>query len=308
MPSALLGQRKLCKEFLQRNGIMIRIFFSTALVLGLAGSLHAAPTPTPTPTPEPSFLSGFKARANPSATPLKTRVAVGRGTHLGVDRSAQTPTPRPTPKRKPSAPTERKSPTATATPTKAAASPTPIPTPSPQKETPPLPSPTSSVSTATASPSPTPAETAMPTLTSTPVPTQSPTPNPTASTPSVSSPTKVELTLTKFEPSHGSPGDSDYRSAQLSYRINVPKPMEYPTINFTVETSSGKLFERVVRLPGSSAFVELGDNTEHTSALDPVPRDDWVDAYAKTDRAMFNWSIEGESSGGIEKPVKKAWP
>src|SRR5215471_20845647 len=283
MPSALLGQRKLCKEFLQRNGIMIRIFFSTALVLGLAGSLHAAPTPTPTPTPKPSFLSGFKARANPSATPLKTRVAVGRGTHLGVDRSAQTPTPRPTPKRKPSAPTERKSPTATATPTKAAASPTPIPTPSPQKETPPLPSPTSSVSTATASPSPTPAETAMPTLTSTPVPTQ-------------------------FEPSHGSPGDRDYRSAQLSYRINVPKRMEYPTINFTVETSSGKLFERVVRLPGSSAFVEPGDNTEHTSALDPVPRDDWADAYAKTDRAMFNWSIEGESSGGIEKPVKKAWP
>ena len=84
--------------------------------------------------------------------------------------------------------------------------------------------------------------------------------------------------------------------------------MEYPTINFIVETASGKLFERVVRLPAGSAFVEPGDDTEHTSALDPVERDDWADAYAKTDRAKFNWSIEGESSGGIEKPVKKAWP
>ena len=84
--------------------------------------------------------------------------------------------------------------------------------------------------------------------------------------------------------------------------------MEYPTINFSVEASSGKLFERVFKLPDGSAFLEPGDSTEHTVALDPVPRDDWSDAYAKTDRATFNWSIEGQSSGGIEKPVKKAWP
>ena len=84
--------------------------------------------------------------------------------------------------------------------------------------------------------------------------------------------------------------------------------MEYPVINFTVETSSGKLFERVSRLPRGSAYVEPGDDTEHTVALDPVPRDDWADAYAKADRATFNWSIEGESSGGIEKSVKKPWP
>lgn len=84
--------------------------------------------------------------------------------------------------------------------------------------------------------------------------------------------------------------------------------MEYPVINFTVETPTGKIFERVFRLPAGSAFVETGDNTEHTVALDPVSRDDWADAYKKTDRAMFNWSIEGESSGGIEKPVKKSWP
>ena len=84
--------------------------------------------------------------------------------------------------------------------------------------------------------------------------------------------------------------------------------MEYPTINFTVETSSGKLFERVARLPAGSTFVEPGDNTEHTVALDPVERDDWADAYAKTDRAMFNWSIEGQSSGHSEMSVKKPWP
>jgi hypothetical protein len=124
----------------------------------------------------------------------------------------------------------------------------------------------------------------------------------------VSRPTKVELTLTKFQPPHGSPGDRDYRSAQLSYRISVPNRMEYPTINFTVETSSGKLFERVFQLPSGSAFVEPDDNTEHTVALDPVSRGDWADAYGKTERATFTWSIEGQSSGSTEKPVKKPWP
>ena len=84
--------------------------------------------------------------------------------------------------------------------------------------------------------------------------------------------------------------------------------MEFPTINFTVETSSGKLFERVFTLPAGSAFIEPGDNTEHTVALDPVSRDDWADAYAKTDKATFNWSIEGQSSGHGEMPVKKSWP
>ncbi|HEX4638010.1 MAG TPA: hypothetical protein VH170_00825 [Chthoniobacterales bacterium] len=116
------------------------------------------------------------------------------------------------------------------------------------------------------------------------------------------------MIFTKFEPQQGSPGGADYRNARLTYRINVPKRMEYPAINFSVETSAGKLFERVSRLPRGSAYVEPGDETEHTVALDPAPRDDWADAYAKTDRAMFNWSIEGESSGGIEKPLKKAWP
>lgn len=84
--------------------------------------------------------------------------------------------------------------------------------------------------------------------------------------------------------------------------------MEFPTINFTVETSSGKLFERIFALPAGSAFIEPGDNIEHTVALDPVPRDDWADAYAKTDHATFTWSIEGQSSGRSEMPVKKPWP
>ena len=83
--------------------------------------------------------------------------------------------------------------------------------------------------------------------------------------------------------------------------------MEFPTINFSVETSSGKLFERVFTLPAGSAFVEPGDNTEHTVALDAVARDDWADAYAKTDKATFNWSIEGQASGHSEMPVKKPW-
>jgi len=84
--------------------------------------------------------------------------------------------------------------------------------------------------------------------------------------------------------------------------------MEFPTINFTVETSSGKLFERVFTLPAGSAFIEPGDDTEHTVGLDPVARDDWADAYAKTDKATFNWSIEGQASGHSEMPVKKSWP
>jgi hypothetical protein len=124
----------------------------------------------------------------------------------------------------------------------------------------------------------------------------------------VARPTKIELTLTKFQPPHGSPGDRDYRSAQLSYRISVPNRMEYPTINFAVETPSGKLFERVFQLPSGTDFVEPDDNTEHTVALDPVPRDDWREAYDKADRGTFSWSIEGQSSGSTEKSVKKSWP
>lgn len=84
--------------------------------------------------------------------------------------------------------------------------------------------------------------------------------------------------------------------------------MEYPAINFTVETSSGKLFERTFVLPAGSAFVEPGDTTEHTVALDPVPRDDWAEAYAKSDKATFHWSIGGQASGHSEMPVKKSWP
>ena len=84
--------------------------------------------------------------------------------------------------------------------------------------------------------------------------------------------------------------------------------MEFPTVDFTVESSAGKLFERRFELPPGSAFVEPGDETEHTVALDPTGRDDWTDAYRKSDRATFKWSIEGQSSGSSEIPVKKPWP
>ena len=266
-----------------------RIFsLKSVLVLGLAWSLNAAPTPTPTPTPKKSFFPPFKV--NRSATPSRVGSATNRGAHIGVDRGAQTPAPRPTPtpKSNPSPSEARKSPTPTLS--KAAKSATPSSTPSPHKEISPA---------AQSSPmSPAGSESVLP----------APAPSPTASKSPVSRPTKTELALTKFEPPHGSPGDRDYRSARLSYRINVPNRMEFPTINFTVETLSGKLFERIFILPAGSAFIEPGDNTEHTVALDPVPRDDWADAYAKTDHATFNWSIEGQSSGHSEMPVKKPWP
>jgi hypothetical protein len=283
-----------------------RIFWlKSTLLLGLVLSLNAAPTPTPTPTPKRSFFSAFKPRVNPSATPSRLGNAAKRGSHMGVDRSEQTPVPRPTPtaapKLKSSPPGARNSPTPA--PSKAEKSATPSGTPSPQKETSPV-ARSSSVGSGSVKPTPTPSPTATPT----PSPSPTASASPTATVSPVSRPTKIELTFTKFEPPHGSFGDRDYRSARLSYRINVPNRMEFPTINFTVETSSGQLFERLFTLPAGSAFIDPGDNTEHTVALDPVPRDDWADAYAKADKATFNWSIEGQSSGHSEMPVKKSWP
>lgn len=84
--------------------------------------------------------------------------------------------------------------------------------------------------------------------------------------------------------------------------------MEFPTINFTVESAAGKLFERRFALPAGSAFVEPGDAIEHTVALDAVSVDNWPDVYAKSANAKFAWSIEGQGSGEIEKPVRKSWP
>lgn len=293
-----------------------RIPFSILmLMVGVVSSLNAAPTPTPTPTPKKSFLSVFKPRRNPPPT-RKIAAGVGRGTHLGIDRSAQSPTPRPgaTPKPKSSPTTARKSaPSQVASPA-AAKSPTPSGSPSPQVASSPQNSPEEELPpiqsgpVETASPTPTPMPSATGTTAPEPTPTATITATPAPSISPAARPTKIEVTLTRFEPPRGLPGDPNYRSAQLSYRINVPNRMEYPTISFTVETSSGKLFERVVQLPPGSAFVEPGDNTEHTSALDPVDRADWASTYSKADRATFNWSIEGQSSGHSEMPVKKPWP
>lgn len=84
--------------------------------------------------------------------------------------------------------------------------------------------------------------------------------------------------------------------------------MDFPVIIFSVESGSGKLLQRRFALPQGSASIEPNDDTERTVALDPEPRDDWPDAYAKSDKAKFSWSIEGQGSGDVEKPVKQAWP
>ena len=84
--------------------------------------------------------------------------------------------------------------------------------------------------------------------------------------------------------------------------------MEFPVINFTAESASGKLLQRRFELPKGSGSLEPGDTIERTVALDPAPRDDWADAYRKSDQATFTWSVEGQSSGDVQKPVNKAWP
>ena len=84
--------------------------------------------------------------------------------------------------------------------------------------------------------------------------------------------------------------------------------MEYPVIDFSVESDAGKIFHRRFELPSGSAFIEPGDTTEHTVALDPELRDDWAAAYRKSGQAKFGWSIEGHGGGEIEKPLTKAWP
>ena len=123
-------------------------------------------------------------------------------------------------------------------------------------------------------------------------------------------PNSVSITLLKFEPVEGSPDEPNYRSARLSYRINVPgtRKVEFPTINFAVEAGGGKLFERRFALPAGSAFLEPGEGIERTVALDPSPRDDWAAAHTKAEKATFSWSIEGQGSGQVEMPLHKAWP
>src|SRR5437764_3849460 len=221
------------------------------VIVGFALSLKAAPAPTPTPAPKKSFFSAFKPRANPSATAARTDVAVGRGARLGVDRGTQTPIPRPTPTPKPKSKSsttgQRKS--STPTPSKAQKSATPgngsTPTSTPSASPTSTPTSTAASDSVTSSPTPPPSTTSTPVRTPTPTPAATPKSTPTQSP--VSPPTKIELTLTTFEPPHGSPGERDYRNAQLSFRINVPKRMEYPVINFTVETRTGRIFERVFR-------------------------------------------------------------
>lgn len=107
----------------------------------------------------------------------------------------------------------------------------------------------------------------------------------------------------------GLPGQPDYRSARLSYRINVggPGKVEFPVIDFSVESPAGKIFQRHFELPGRD-FLEPGPGIDRTVSLDQVSGDDWAGIYQKTDQAKFSWSIKGQSNGEVEKPVHKAWP
>jgi hypothetical protein len=116
--------------------------------------------------------------------------------------------------------------------------------------------------------------------------------------------------MTKFEPMRGTPGKADYHTARLTYRIHVggKAKVEFPTINFAVETTGGKLFERRFTLPAGSASLEPGDSIDRTVSLDPVASGDWNAAYDKADKAKFSWSVEGQGRGEIEKPVHKTWP
>ncbi|MEP6603586.1 MAG: hypothetical protein ABJB69_06540 [Spartobacteria bacterium] len=125
-------------------------------------------------------------------------------------------------------------------------------------------------------------------------------------TPSRSS---VEITLTKFEPMQGSPGDADYRNARLSYRITAGSAkINFPVITFSVESSAHKLFERRFAPPAGTAPLEAGESIDRMVSLDPASDADWSAAYDKIDKAKFSWSIDGQPSGGVEKPVHKAWP
>jgi hypothetical protein len=283
--------------------------FAAVLGAALARPAEAKPTPTPTATPKRLHFSLPKPSVNPSATPSTSHAGLGRGLRLGADRPSPTPSATSRPIQKSSTPAVHKHATAapakspTATP---ARSPTPAPATSPKSDRP-----TTSASPPPEQTSPASSLTPEPSATASVVSDTAPVPAPSASEtpPVVRASPKLELTLTKFEPPHGSPGDPDYRTARLSYRFNIPesKRIEFPVITFSVESNSGKLFQRRFELPGS-AFVEPGDTTEHTVALDPTPRGDWADAYSKSDQAKFSWSIEGKSNGAAEMPLHKAWP
>jgi hypothetical protein len=108
----------------------------------------------------------------------------------------------------------------------------------------------------------------------------------------------------------GTPGEANYRNAQLSFRITAfgKNSFDFPGVNFSVESPTGaKLLERRVAPLGGGQLAP-GQPVERTISLDPGIDADWPNAYGKTENANFNWSINGKSSGTIEKPVHKPWP
>ena len=108
---------------------------------------------------------------------------------------------------------------------------------------------------------------------------------------------------------HGSPGEPNYRNAQLSYRITASgsAKLDFPVINFSVESASQKLLERHAAPAAGTAALEPGQPVERTISLDPAADAD-SSTYDKIDKAEFNWSIEGQPGGAVEMPLRKAWP
>lgn len=119
------------------------------------------------------------------------------------------------------------------------------------------------------------------------------------------------MKLVKFEPASGdSPDAAGFRAPQLTYRITTAEAhkMPFPSIDFGVETDSGKLFSRHFELPAGTAFVEPGEGIDRTVSLDPSFGENWGDLYKKSELAKFTWSIADEENGEVQKPVHKPWP
>ncbi len=106
----------------------------------------------------------------------------------------------------------------------------------------------------------------------------------------------------------GSPGEANYRNARLSYRITAGSTkLNFPAINFSVESGSQKFLERHFTPPPGTDALEPGQSVERTISLDPAPAADAA-AHAKIDKVKFTWSIDAQSSGAVEMPLNKSWP
>jgi hypothetical protein len=119
----------------------------------------------------------------------------------------------------------------------------------------------------------------------------------------------VNITFTKFEPMRGEPGEPNYSNARLTYQIKVSgsENINFPTIHFSIEGSQ-KLFARHFVPPAGTSPLQPGESFQRIVSLDPTFEGEWSDAYEKTDKAKFSWSIEGQPGESVEMPLHKPWP